>query len=890
MNRMLGGYYHRKRMARSQEDTTLGGLIAHVAGDIYEAHPDLIGLVNNGKLIGVYDLKIQQLANSRTVKVVSSCLALALSEYEVSKCRADALAKLNPALKKGKKSTVVSHDQGSSKWPFTLPTDNCLKNTSQQHEETLALLQDHDVYVGSDDEHGAGPPSTTSSLSLSRLRYTVLSIAALREASRIKSNPFSNYLSRSTLAFTGQAIVGEGLDGCSRDTLDVLLSYNPDAALLLDTSAIYEGLKCGHWRKASIASVMTSSLAVALTLPSSGQSSGPLTMSPREVYEKEFIVSNALGILPPKSEDLHSKSPLEGTGLPPSIFLRISRFTDFPPSILRANRMSMFLYNANYFISHPTSVTLVLDSDIDIAFSALIIGAPILSAIIAAVIHCHILSGYTTRKEANDENTALFRRLLIWSCLSAIVGNIVQIYGIENNSVFLTILGRFLMGFAAAEIVHRQFVVCFIPVCLIVAESARLVQFQVSGQIVGLLIGSSAASFITTRSEYNLGFIEKNDSSVGRSRKLFYNETNRNRPTSEPSPLKNSVKSLISHGIIKQDLNATPSGDTNTAAPILVPSKSPSILPVTLTPTNKPTRQSANLLPSFVPQEPSVAPSLRSFISPLPSTSPTKGSETSTYPFGSPSILHPHTIIHVIDVEIHVPSSSPSSLSDMVTSRKVYNEPNINQVGRLTAANWFMVLLWSIYFVYILFGWKVNHAHNVKKEGTGEESALDFEGEEEIESSDSSASDQETGPLLHKSSKLREISVKGNYTEVDTLLPSESPRDCKEGTNSISPGKKPLRRIRTFTKRFRKLMLYSIAIPVCLVLIMCTVFAQEILFASCALITKCYFHWRGSVIGLFLASLSIMLLPMDYVCEQITRRYEERVTVKVSLCFFLSFK
>lgn len=235
-----------------------------------------------------------------------------------------------------------------------------------------------------------------------------------------------------------------------------------------------------------------------------------------------------------------------------------------------------------------------------------------------------------------------------------------------------------------------------------------------------------------------------------------------------------------------------------------------------------------------------------------------------------------------------MPSSSPSSLPDMATSRKAHNDPSINQVGRLTAANWFMVFLWSIYFIYILFGWKVNHASNVRKGGTGDESAVDFEGEEEIESSDSSTSDQETGPLLHKSSKLREISVKGNYTEVDTLLPSESPSDCKKGANSMSPGKKPLRRIRTFTKRFRKLMLYSIAIPVCLVLIMCTVFAQEILFSSCALITKCYFHWRGSVIGLFLASLSIMLLPTDYVCEQITRRYEERVTVKVSLCLFLS--
>jgi hypothetical protein len=179
MNRMLGGYYHRKRKTRSQEDTTLGGLIAHVAGDIYEAHPDLIGLVNNGKLIGIYDLKIQQLANSRTVKVVSSCLALALSEYEVSRWRADALAKLNP-VKKGRKAASASQDQGSAKWSFSLGTDNCLKNpnSSQQHEQSHALLQNHDVYVGSDDEHGAGPPSTTSALSLSRLRYAVLSIVS----------------------------------------------------------------------------------------------------------------------------------------------------------------------------------------------------------------------------------------------------------------------------------------------------------------------------------------------------------------------------------------------------------------------------------------------------------------------------------------------------------------------------------------------------------------------------------------------------------------------------------------------------------------------------------------------------------------------------------------
>ena len=175
MNRMLGGYYHRKRITRSQEDTTLGGLIAHVAGDIYEAHPDLIGVVNNGKLIGIYDSKIQQLANSRTVKVVSSCLALALSEYEVSRSRADALGKLNPTKKKEKKPSASSQEQASGNWTFGLGADNCLKEPNEKPQ----LLQNPDVYLGSDDERSGGPPSTTSALSLSRLRYAVLSIVSM---------------------------------------------------------------------------------------------------------------------------------------------------------------------------------------------------------------------------------------------------------------------------------------------------------------------------------------------------------------------------------------------------------------------------------------------------------------------------------------------------------------------------------------------------------------------------------------------------------------------------------------------------------------------------------------------------------------------------------------
>ena len=80
-----------------------------------------------------------------------------------------------------------------------------------------------------------------------------------------------------------------------------------------------------------------------------------------------------------------------------------------------------------------------MDSDDGLAYSALVIGAPTLSAIIISMLHCHVLSGYSTRKEASNENIAFFRRLLICSCLMAVVGNIVQIYGIENTSTTLTV-------------------------------------------------------------------------------------------------------------------------------------------------------------------------------------------------------------------------------------------------------------------------------------------------------------------------------------------------------------------------------------------------------------------------------------------------------------------
>ena len=429
------------------------------------------------------------------------------------------------------------------------------------------------------------------------------------------------------------------------------------------------------------------------------------------------------------------------------------------------------------------------------------------------------------------------------------------------------------MGFSAVEIVNRQFVVCFLPACLIVAESARLVQFQVSGQILGLLIGSLAGSFVKTSSELNSALpsvvieskigpsIEENARSRNR-RKLFHNDTVRHVSTSGISPtlsptLATHFESKLSAGVTSS--SPEPEGESG---------------------------------PSYIP-----ATSYDSSQLPVDSTkspTPTIAKNESLPGLSSSNLLNISDFVaDAHDQRSYRPSMSPSSSQSMKPLDSMIPESEDNQVDRLTAANWFMVSLWLMYLFYILFGWKVSNSARlrvVKKEKTSDTDTIDYgsDNNENDHSSYSSTSDQETGHanLLRKTSNLRDIGVDGNYAETESANILEDTVSRPKEDKSRSPKRKRRRKIRTFTKRIRKLMMYSIAIPVSLVLIMWTVFAQEILFSSCALITKSYFNWRGSVTGLFLASLWVILLPMDYCCEHLARRYEERFTVRVSLLLF----
>lgn len=332
----------------------------------------------------------------------------------------------------------------------------------------------------------------------------------------------------------------------------------------------------------------------------------------------------------------------------------------------------------------------------------------------SAALHCYVLSGQATgSKSSLSFNFVPFRRLLILSSVMAIIANTVHAHGIRQSSVPFAILGRLFLGLANADILHRQFVVEFIPPSLIVAESARLFQCQVGGLVTGLFLGS---------------------------------------------------------------------------------------------------------------------------------------------------------------------------LNELLPSRSVQYD-----VRSIQLSNWLMVILWTIQFSRILCGGRnpKDSRNNVYQTmHSGEMNQVEYLAVTGDSSDSSSASIEAPGParLFHKSPETRardNLVHRGAEEKLVSDVPGRSIR--RVDTNSIRTAtrRRGLRKVGTIAKRIRKLLSYNVALSVALALVVYTTFAQEILFTSCALITDKYFGWRGNVAGFFLGSLSVFILPIDLVCEQVARRYEERTTIKV---------
>jgi len=141
------------------------------------------------------------------------------------------------------------------------------------------------------------------------------------------------------MTFTGHTIAGEGLDGCSRETLDFLVAYNPDSALLLDCSVLFRGLKNGQWMSKSMSEVMLSALAVGAV----GDSVNFETDVSRRLEQEESILAEALSVVP-ESKNFQLLRRLKGNLLEQLSEHRSLASPDVPEVALRMTRVSGFLY------------------------------------------------------------------------------------------------------------------------------------------------------------------------------------------------------------------------------------------------------------------------------------------------------------------------------------------------------------------------------------------------------------------------------------------------------------------------------------------------------------------------------------------------------------------
>lgn len=143
----------------------------------------------------------------------------------------------------------------------------------------------------------------------------------------------------------------------------------------------------------------------------------------------------------------------------------------------------------NYYIAHATTNTFVASTGAPYAFSSIVIGAPNLAALLIALFHCFFLS----RERSSDGkrsavNVTLVWKLLIFSGLAGVAGNIVNGVAIDKQSIRLALLGRFIIGFSSAEILHRQLVLAFWP-SQVIPATAKVVLCRMIGTFCGLALG-----------------------------------------------------------------------------------------------------------------------------------------------------------------------------------------------------------------------------------------------------------------------------------------------------------------------------------------------------------------------------------------------------------------
>jgi len=448
-SRMLGGYYNRPSVTKvkkgndSVQQTNLQqGLLLDLAMGI-----DKVSLpaLKQGRLVGLYDAMIQNLANSSTALIISESLTLALSEYEVSRRRADALSGLhkgNPTLRSN--GSMMSLEDEAMCIQFPHPRSFGLSSL-----RSVAIDKVDDVSIGR--EYG-NPSSTSSSVSMTRLHFVVNSVLALREAARRKNNPFNCFLSRSMITLFDSSYVGEaqGMEGCSKKTLDFFANYNPDAALILHPQILQ---RCLDADQNTIAACLVAATDMsALSNKCAGNNFDSINI----VLAKPISTTSSF-FSPQKTPE---------------------------KLIFRLNRFSITLCTMNYYIIFPSAASLCCSLGAKSTYSPILIGVTSVTCFISVIWHNQILFDIgSERKKCN------LQMKLIQCAFLGLVGNVFYSLAYKYRSLPIAFLGRLILGFSFSELINKR-IATDTSRDKVAVETAGLKKAHMKGMIFGFFFGT----------------------------------------------------------------------------------------------------------------------------------------------------------------------------------------------------------------------------------------------------------------------------------------------------------------------------------------------------------------------------------------------------------------
>jgi len=223
-------------------------------------------------------------------------------------------------------------------------------------------------------------------------------------------------------------------------------------------------------------------------------------------------------------------------------------------------------------------------------------------------------------------------------------------------------------------------------------------------------------------------------------------------------------------------------------------------------------------------------------------------------------------------------------------------------VGVFQATSWSMAALWMVHFIRLYW-----HFHPIKAErrfyndvfpdGDGKVSEIAIANDQYDSDSSNEGVASPSSEMYGSSSELGSSHnpLKASYgdrKEADGFGQLTSPSNSRgnllsphAASSTVDDVKKrhgACRKLRNGMRRLRKLLAYQVSIPLSFVIVLFSTFAQELFFTATPLIGYRYFGWSGAHSGILLGALAVCILPTNFVCERISRLYEERTVLKVS--------